>query len=333
MRSYIIKRILLLFLTLWGISLISFSILQLAPGSPLEMKISRGQDGSLGERSTVTDEVMNRLKAQYHLDKPIIVRYGLWLSEIVRLDFGTSYSDNRPVIEKIKERLPVSLVFGFSGIAIALLIGLPLGILAAVKRGRPTDFLITFSSLAFYALPSYVLGVYLLTFFSGGEFFNWFPLSGIQSDQFEGMSFFSQVLDRLHHFVLPVICYTIGGLAYMIQQQRASLLESMNQDYVRTARAKGLSESKVVLKHALRNSLIPVLTVLGAMLPSILGASIIIENLFSIPGLGQLALDALLQRDYPTIMANLIIGALLSLLGLFLSDLLYAAVDPRITFD
>lgn len=333
MRAYILKRIALLFFTLWGITIVSFMMLQLAPGSPLDMKIARGSQGALGEKSVVTEEVIQRLKKQYHLDQPILVRYGLWLKDISKLNFGTSFSDHRPVIDKIKERLPVSLVFGFSGIIIALLVGIPLGLLSGKFHSSGLDRSVVFVSIALYALPSYVLGILLLTFFAGGDFFNWFPLYGMQSDSYEYLSFFGKIADRLHHFILPVICYSIGGLAFIIQQQRASILEAMTQDYIKTARAKGLPEWKVYLKHAFRNSLIPILTIVGAMLPSILGASVIIENLFSIPGLGELALRSLLERDYPTIMANFSIGALLSLLGIFLSDILYVVVDPRISFE
>jgi len=333
MQTYILKRIILLFFTLWGITLVSFVMLQLAPGSPLEMKIQRGQGGSLMEKSAVTEEVIKRMKKQYHLDQPIMVRYWLWLKDISHLNFGTSFTDHRPVIKKIEERLPVSLIFGFSGIFLALVVGIPLGLLSGAYQNTPLDRGVAFFSIALYALPSYVLGILLLTFLGGGEFLNIFPIYGIQSDNYETLNFIGRVLDRAHHFVLPCICYSIGALAFITQQQRASILEVLSQDYIRTARAKGLSEKVVFLKHAFRNSLIPIITILGAMLPSILGASVIIEALFSIPGLGLLAFNALLQRDYPTIMANFTIGALLSLLGIFLSDILYVVVDPRINFD
>jgi len=332
-KAYILKRFLLLFLTLWGITLCSFVMLQLAPGSPLEMKIQRGKDGSLGEKSAVSEEVIQRLRVQYHLDKPILVRYGLWLKDIARLDFGTSFADHRPVISKIAERVPISLIFGISGIIIALLLGIPLGLLSGAHPNTWLDRSVAFGSIAFYALPSYVLGILLLTFLGGGEFLNLFPIYGIQSDAYSSLSLVGKILDRLHHFVLPCICYSLGGLAFIAQQQRASILDALNQDYIRTARAKGLPEWLVFMKHAFRNSLIPTVTIVGAMLPGILGASVIIEVLFSIPGLGLLSFESLLQRDYPTIMANFTIGSLLSLAGIFLSDLLYVIVDPRISFD
>lgn len=332
MQSYLLKRLIFMIFTLWGITVVSFVMLQLAPGSPIEMKFMQDQSGAMGSDREVSKETIERLRKQYHLDKPILVRYGLWLKDIVQLDFGTSFSDNRPVIEKIKERIPVSLTFGITGIIVALLIGVPLGLLAAAKKNTIFDYSITFFSIALYALPSYVLAILLLTFLGGGDFLDLFPIYGIQSDNYSQLSFFGKIFDRLHHFVLPAICYSIGGIAFITQQQRASLLDNFQQDYIRTARAKGVSEKSVLFKHAFRNSLIPTLTILGAMVPGILGASVIIESVFSIPGLGLLAYEALLQRDYPTIMANFTIGAFLSLLGILLSDVLYVIADPRISF-
>lgn len=322
-----------MFLTLWGITLVSFTMLHLTPGSPVEMKMMQTPDGSLGEHSELTQEMIDRLKKQYHLDKPIIVRYFLWLKDILRFDFGTSLYNHLSVSELILERIPVSLIFGFSGILVALFVGIPLGLLAGVFSNGFMDRAVAIVSIAMYAMPAYALALLLIVFFAGPDFFPIFPIAGIQSTNFESLSFFEQIGDRLFHFVLPCICYTIGGLAFISQQQRASLLEALNQDYIRTARAKGLSEFKVYMKHAFRNSLIPIVTILGAMLPSILGASILIEKIFSIPGLGELTFEALIKRDYPIIMANFTVGAFLSLMGIFLSDLLYVVVDPRISFD
>lgn len=333
MYAYFVKRVALLFLTLLGITFVSFIMLQLAPGSPLEMKLAADPSGGLGDKAALTEEARELLKKQYNLDKPILTRYGLWLNDIVHLNFGESFTDHRPVIEKIKERIPVSLVFGLSSIMVALLLGIPLGVWAAYRSGKMSDHLITFANIAAYSVPTYVLGILLLTFFGGGEFLDWFPIYGIQSDDYDKLDFWSKMADRLSHFVLPCICYSLGSLAFISQQQRASLLEALSQDYIRTARAKGLSEPLVLLKHAFRNSLIPIVTLLGAMIPGILGGGVIIESLFSIPGLGLLSYESLLARDYPTIMANFTISSFLSLLGIFISDLLYVCVDPRIDFE
>jgi len=333
MKQYLLKRAFLLIFTLLGISIVSFAMLQLAPGSPVEMKLMQDAGGGLGDRAAITDEMIERLRKQYHLDKPIHTRYFLWMNDVIRLDFGTSFLDHRPVIEKIWERLPVSLIFGASALFLAFFIGVPLGLLSGRYHNTPTDRAAAFFSIALYAMPSYVLGILLLTFLGSEEFLNLFPIYGIQSDGYQQYSLVGKILDRLHHFVLPCICYSIGGIAFITQQQRAAILECLHQDYVRTARAKGLAENKVFYRHAFRNSLIPIVTIFGAMIPSILGASIIIETLFSIPGLGLLVFEALLARDYPTIMANFIIGGFLTLSGILLSDILYVVVDPRIHFE
>ncbi len=333
MRNYLLKRILFFFFTLWGITFVSFLMLQLAPGSPLEMKLMKDKSGGLGDKSALTEELREELKKQYHLDKPILIRYALWMKDVVRLDFGTSFVDHRPVIDKIDERLPVSLIFGISSVLIALLVGIPLGLLSGAFHKSIFDRGIAFIVVAQYSLPTYVVGILLLTFFGGGDFLDWFPIYGIQSDHYETLSWMGKILDRAHHFILPCFCYCLGSLAFITQQQRASILDAISQDYIRTARAKGLSEPLVFLKHAFRNSLIPIITIVGAMIPSVLGGGVIIETLFSIPGLGLLAFESLLQRDYPTIMANFTISAFLSLLGIFLSDILYVLVDPRIDFE
>ncbi len=306
-------------------------MLQLTPGSPIEMKLMQDESGAVGEKSQLTEEAIRRLKEQYNLDKPIHERYILWVGDLLRFDFGTSFTDDRPVIDKIWEALPISLVFGLSGILTALLIGIPLGLLSARFAGRYLDRGIAFVCIVFFSMPSYVLGLLLLTYL--GAQWDWLPIYGVKSDNYEQLGFFAQIMDRIHHFVLPCICYSIGGLAFITQQQRNSILEALSQDYIRTARAKGLSEATVFLKHAFRNSLIPIMTIVGAMIPGILGSSVIIERLFSIPGLGFLSLEALFARDYPTIMAVFTIGSLLSLVGIFLSDLFYVLVDPRISFS
>lgn len=333
MKAYLLKRLLLLVVTLLGITFVSFMMLQLAPGSPLEMKLQADPTGGLGEKSVITEEAREQLKKLYHLDKPILTRYALWLNDIVHLDFGTSFTDHRPVIDKIRERIPVSLVFGLSSLVVALLIGIPLGLVAGIFEGKALDRWITFVAVFKYALPSYVLGILLLTFFGGGDFLDWFPIYGIQSDDYNSLNLLDKILDRANHFVLPCVCYSIGSLAIIIQQQRANFIDALRQDYIRTARSKGLSERVVLLKHAFRNSLIPIVTMIGGMIPGILGGGVIIESLFSIPGLGLLAYESLLQRDYPTIMANFTISAFLSLLGILISDVCYVLVDPRIDFE
>lgn len=319
--------------TLWGVTFVSFMMLQLAPGSPLEMKLAKDRSGGMSDKTSLNPEALELLKKQYNLDKPILTRYALWINDIVHFDFGISFTDHRPVSEKIMERLPVSLIFGLTSLIVALLIGIPLGLLSGAFQNSWYDRAVAIGVIALYSLPTYVLGIILLTFLGGGGFLDWFPIYGIQSDNYESLSFLERILDRTHHFILPCLCYSISSLAFITQQERASILDSLRQDYIRTARAKGVSETWVLLKHAFRNSLIPILTIVGAMIPGILGGGVIVESLFSIPGLGQLAYESLLQRDYPTIMANFTISAILSLFGIFLSDVFYVLADPRIDFE
>ena len=334
MRAYLLKRLFLLIFTLWGITLVSFLMVNLAPGSPLEMKLARDPSGGLSsEKASISQENLEALKKLYNLDKPLLVRYGIWVKDIFTFNFGTSFVDHRQVSEKILERLPISLILGITSVIIALFLGIPLGIASGTFHNTLFDRVVAFLVIAFFSLPSYVLGIYLLTFFGGGEFFDLFPVYGLQSEDYDVLPWVGKFFDRAHHLFLPCLCYSIGGLAMITQQQRNSLLEVLRQDYIRTARSKGLGEIAVVLKHAFRNSLIPIITMTGGMIPALLGGGVIVETLFSIPGLGLLAYEALLQRDYPTIMADFTIFAFLSLIGILVADICYVLADPRIDFE
>lgn len=334
MTAYLLKRLALLLVTLLGITFVSFGMLQLAPGSPIEMKLRQGVGGSMSSEGELTEEIKERLRAQYNFDKPIVVQYWLWLKKIVVLDFGNSFHGSQePVIDIIARRLPVSLVLGITGILVAVLLGIPLGVLSARFQGGWLDFLWTFMTTAAFALPSYVLGILLIVAFANPAALALFPPYGTASSNYENLSAVAQFFDVAWHFVLPCFCYSIGGLAMISQQQRNALIESLGQDYIRTARAKGLSDFVVTFKHAFRNSLIPTLTMFAGLIPSIVGSSVIIEYLFSIDGLGALMLKALFERDYPIIMASFTIGALLTLIGILFSDIMYTVADPRIDFD
>ncbi len=330
MRTYILKRLLLLIPTLLGITLITFFVVQLAPGNPVSRKLQVGE----GVRaSAITQDIVEQTKKLYGLDKPIYVRYWIWLKQIATLDFGRSYKDHRPVIEKIAERLPVTLSLNIISIFLAYVISIPLGVYSAVKRGTIQDRVITFFLFALYSIPSFWLAVVLIYFLGGGEFWDVFPIYGILSPGAENFPFVEKALDFLWHITLPVICLTYGDLAYLSRYQRGSLLEALQGDFIRTAKAKGLPESKVIFKHALRNALIPIVTILASILPAMIGGSVIIESIFSIPGIGQLGFEAILSRDYPVIMAIATISAFLTLAGILISDLAYVLVDPRISFE
>jgi len=330
MRDYILKRLLLLVPTLIGITIITFLVIQLAPGSPVERKLQLEQ-GVKAE--AITKDIMEQTKKLYGLDKPIYIRYWIWIKQIFTLDFGLSYKDHRPVINKIAERLPVTLTLNIISIFIVYIISIPLGVFSAVRQGSYSDRLTTFSLFALYSIPNFWLAMILIFFLGGGDFWDVFPVYGIISPGADQFPFFKKALNFLWHITLPVVCLTYADLAYLSRYQKGSLLEVLSEDFVRTARAKGLTESRVIFKHALRNSLIPIITLVASILPAMIGGSVIIESIFSIPGIGQLGFESILSRDYPVIMAIATITAFLTLLGILISDITYVFVDPRISFE
>jgi peptide/nickel transport system permease protein len=331
LRDYLIKRFFLIIPTFLGITLITFLVIQLAPGNPAAMKLRMGEQGYLGDE--MTREIVQQTRALYGLDKPLWTRYGIWLRRVVTLDFGDSYKDHRPVLSKIAERLPVTLELNFISIFLVYLISVPVGVFSAVRQGSLADRVTTFSLFLLYSLPNFWVATLLIMFLGGGDFLNWFPVYGISSPGMEGASFIPLLWDHLRHLVLPIFCLTYGGLAALSRYQRAGMLEVIRQDYIRTARAKGLPEKIVIFKHAFRNSIIPIVTLLGYLLPGMFGGSVIIESIFSIPGMGQLGFEAVLSRDYPVVLGIATISAVLTLVGLLVSDLLYVWVDPRITYE
>lgn len=329
MKDYVLKRLLLVIPTMFGITLVTFLVIQLAPGSPVQGAMSADQ----GIRSDqVTKEIVERTKKLYGLDRPVHERYLVWLRQIVTLDFGNSYRDHRPVIEKIAERLPVTLALNVLSIFLVYLLAIPLGAWSAVRQRSPAERATTFVLFLLYSIPSFWMAVVLIYFFGGGHFWDVFPIYGVHSRGFEELSFFARTGDFLWHLVLPVFCLSYAGLASLSRFQKGSLLEVLREDYVTAARAKGLSRGRVLFKHALRNSLIPVITIVASILPAMIGGSVIIETIFSIPGIGRLGFESVLSRDYPVIMAVATISAFLTLAGILLSDVAYAVVDPRIGF-
>lgn len=315
MLSYFIRRVLSMIPILVGISVISFSIMYLAPGKPAVMNLD----------PTVSAEARQRQLSALGLDDPAPVQYMKWLTAAMRGDFGTSYIRKRPVSQMIGERLPATLLLMGSSLFLAAIVAIPLGILSAHKQYTPLDYGITTGSFLGIAVPDFWLGLMLIMLFSVN--LGWTPVGGIGT---LGAEF--SLIDRLHHLILPTIVLATGSMAALTRYTRSSMLEVLHQDYIRTARAKGFRESKVVLKHGFRNGLIPVITLFGLMLPTLVGGSVIVEKLFNWPGLGLLFIEATFQRDYPVIMALVMLGAVLTVLGNLLADLLYAMVDPRIDY-
>lgn len=331
MKAYLIRRLLLVIPTFLGISVITFAIIQLAPGSPISFKLM-GAEGAL-KADAATQRIIEQTKELYGLDKPVPVQYALWLSRLIRFDFGNSYKDQRPVIEKIGETLPITLQLNILSIFLIYLIAIPLGVYSATHQRSKTDYGLTLILFLLYSLPSFWVAMLLIMFLGGGEWWNLFPVNGLNSTGASALSSGAWLLDRLWHMVLPVFCLTYGGLAGLSRYMRTGMLDTIRQDYIRTARAYGFSEKTVIFKYAMRNSLIPIITLFAGLLPGMIGGSVIIETIFSIPGMGRLGFEAVLSRDYPLIMGIFSISALLTLAGLILSDLLYALVDPKIQLD
>ncbi len=312
--------------------MITFLIIQLAPGNPALLKLRMTGEGQVSDNA-ISQQIIEQTKKLYGLDKPIPIQYLLWVKRVITFDFGTSYKDHRKVWDKIAERLPVTLQINIISILLVYLIAIPCGIYSATHSGSWQDRVLTVVFFVLYSLPSFWVAVLLIMFLGGGDFWDVFPVYGISALGAESWSFSKWFLDRLWHLVLPVACLTYGGLAYLSRLARSGILEVIREDYIRTARAKGLRERVVIYKHALRNALLPIVTLLAFLLPGMFGGSVIIESIFSIPGMGQLSFEAVLSRDYPVIMAIVTISAMLTLVGLLLSDILYAALDPRIKLE
>jgi peptide/nickel transport system permease protein len=333
MKAYLIKRLLQIIPTLLGITLITFVIIHLAPGNPAMLKLQMGKgQAELGNKA-FSEQIIKQTKELYGLDKPLPLQYILWVKRIFTLDFGFSYKDHRNVWDKISERLPITIQLNIISIFLVYLIAIPCGIYSSTHEGSFTDKILTVGFFFLYSLPSFWVAVLLIMLFGGGDFWDIFPVYGISSIGSETMRLLPWLLDRMWHLVLPIACLTYGGLAYLSRLTRAAMLEVIREDYVRTARAKGLSERVVIFKHAFRNALLPLITLLAFLLPSMFGGSVIIESIFSVPGMGQLGFESVLSRDYPVIMAITAISAFLTLIGLLISDILYAALDPRIKLE
>jgi peptide/nickel transport system permease protein len=362
--QYIVRRILLFLPTLFLITVIAFGIMQLAPGDPAELKAGVGSEGAQRGNQQLNEQIINQIRAQWHLDKPMWYwsiftdekdtngvlkplnarltlrwngsdnQYQLWMVDLLKGDFGNSFQDQRPVLDKIAERVPITLTLALISEILAFVIAVPIGIYSAQKQrvNSKLDKGVSATLFILYSLPVMWIGTMLIIFFGGGDFFAWFPNNGIHGNDYPFPSWWQNTTDLLWHIVLPIFCYTYGSLAFLSRQMRGSMLEVIRQDYIRTARAKGLSEKMVVYKHALRNSLIPIVTIMAGSLPALIGGSFIVETIFSIPGLGQLDFNAIIARDFPLIRGVFVITAVLTLVGILLADIVYSLVDPRIAF-
>jgi peptide/nickel transport system permease protein len=333
MATYIVRRILLMVPTLVGITLLLFVVMQLAPGDPAAVKFGDVAGGGGMDAGAAVEDAITKFREKYHLDEPLLTQYMYWVGDMATLDFGTEF--NRPNVEIVDElwrRMKVTLSITLISVFLIYLLAIPLGIMSAVKQGTTVDKATTMLLFLLYSLPTFWAGLMLIIVF-GKTGLDWLPVIGLHDKDASTMTDWQYVKDMGLHLVLPVITFTYGGLAYLSRQMRVGMLETIHQDFIRTARAKGLSERTVIYRHALRNSVIPVITVFASILPILIGGSLIVEVVFGIPGMGLYAFEGLLRRDYPVVMATVTMSAFMTLLGFLLSDVLYAVVDPRISYD
>src|SRR6266849_1104954 len=323
MALFALRRLVLAIPLLIGITFVSFLVIQLAPGGPFDY---------LRTDSTSQDpKLIERLNKEYGLDQPTYVQYWRWLNRIAFLDFGRSFQpDSKPVMTKIGERLPITLLLNLVQMFVIVALAIPIGVTSATRQYSLFDKVTTVFVFVGFATPDFWLALLLMILF--GVELGWLPISGLRSLNWEYMSGWRQHWDFVSHLVLPILVATFGGLAGFSRYMRQSMLEVIRQDYIQSARAKGLSERVVMGKHALRNAMLPLVTILGLSLPGLIGGSVIVESIFAIPGMGQLMVQAVFERDYPVIMGNLVIVAALTLAANLVADIAYGLVDPRIRF-
>ena len=359
MSSYILRRLLLIIPTLLGILLVNFTLVQFVPGGPVEQAIARaqgqgdvlegitgaGSDAGVDDLSTGSDsqyigarglppEYIKELELEFGFDKPPVQRFLNMVWNYVRFDFGESYFRSISVIDLVKEKLPVSITLGLWSTLIAYAVSIPLGIRKAVKDGSRFDTWTSAFIIAAYAIPSFLFAIMLLVLFAGGSYYQWFPLRGLTSNNFDDLTAMGKVLDYFWHITLPVLAGTIGGFATLTLLTKNSFLDEIKKLYVVTAKAKGLSERQVLYGHVFRNAMLIVIAGFPSLFISVFfGGSLIIETIFSLDGLGRLGFEAAVARDYPIVFGTLYIFGLMGLFVAILSDLMYVLVDPRIDFE
>jgi len=335
MTAYIVRRLFLIVPTLLGISIACFVLIQFVPGGPVEQVIAKFNAAAShrpGGHPISPEEIAN-IQAYFGFDQPAYVRYFKWIGNILRGDFGNSYVYQKPVLGVILDKMPISLFFGLTSYLIAYAVSIPLGVRKAMTHGSLSDSISSAVIFAGYVVPGYTLGIVLLIFFAGGSYFDWFPIGNIVSDNFESLSPFAQVLDFLHHMILPVFCYLISDFAMLTLLMKNSILDELGKDYIRTAMAKGLSLRAAVWRQAFRNALIPIATGVGSIFAVMFTSALLIERVFDIDGMGLLMWNSMIGRDYNVVLGIIVLSSLFVAFGRLLSDLIYVAVDPRIRFD
>lgn len=317
MQKYIIRRLLEAIPLVIIVTIIAFTIINLAPGDPVNMFINP-------ETANVTQ--VEQIRKDLGLDKSMPERYIIWMSKLVRGDLGNSFKESRPVMDMILERLPNTLLLAIFATLFSFLIAIPAGILAAIKRNTIVDYFISTIAFIGISVPSFWFALMLILLFSLK--LGWLPSGGMRSN-FEAFEWG----DRISHMILPVLVLSTGTMAAKMRYMRSSMLEVIRQDYIRTARSKGLSEPVVIFGHALRNAILPIITLLGFIIPGLIGGAAIVETIFAWPGMGRMAIEATFTRDYPVQMGVILMGSIMTIAGSLIADLLYAVADPRIKYN
>ena len=337
MLLYILKRIALMLPTLLGVLTVAFVVIQFVPGGPVEQIMAKsrvGAGGAYRARGDTDQKQIEALKKLYGFDKPAPVRYVEMLGQFATFDLGTSFMQNKPVWALIKEKLPVSISLGLWTFVLSYLISVPLGVAKAVREGSRFDVATTFLVMFGFAIPGFVLGVLLIVLFGGGTFWEVFPLRGLTSDNWSELGWAARIRDYFWHLTLPLVCLVVGSFAEMTMLTKNTFIEEMRKQYVLVARAKGLSQPRVLWKHILRNALIPIVTGFpAAFVGAFFAGALLIETLFSLDGLGLLSYESIVQRDYPVVLGSLYLFTLIGLVVKLISDVLYVLVDPRVQFQ
>ena len=326
MFSYLIRRIAIGLLTLLLISMVVYALIRNMPGTPLT-----ADPAMMDPSKQLSPAEIARLNRLYGLDKPVHEAYFYWLSNVVRLDLGRSISQNNtPVTTLIVERMPATLLLSVTSLILTYLLSIPIGLWSTVYSGSTRERTVSSVLYMLYSLPAFVAALFLQMLLAVK--LEWLPLFGMTSDNFNSLSLWGKTWDLFQHALMPTICFTYGSLAYYSRFIRANMQEVIRQDYIRTARAKGVPPGRVIWHHAFRNTLIPLVTLVGLTLPSLLGGAVILEQIFTWPGMGWLYFEAITRRDYDTIMGLTLMFSVLTLIGQLLADVLYAVVDPRVTY-
>jgi microcin C transport system permease protein len=353
MGRYLLKRLLLILPTLFGIMLINFIIIQFAPGGPVEQALAQASGLSMSSTASVSTasmgptgdtgytgasgldpELVERLEKQFGFDKPAHERFLLMIWNYLHLDFGDSYFQDRPVVELVLERLPVSISLGFWSLLIIYSISIPLGIAKAIRDGARFDIWTSGVVFTAYAIPNFLFAIILIVLFAGGSYLDWFPLRGLTSEDFATLSLWGKIKDYFWHLALPLTALTIGGFATLTMLTKNSFLEELNKQFVMTARAKGLKESRVMYGHVFRNAMLIVIAGFPAAFIGILfTGALLIEVIFSLDGIGLLGFEAVVKRDYPILFGTLFSFTLVGLIMQLIGDMTYVLVDPRIDFE